>query len=47
MLKGVVRAEKIQDPEVHIQTILDWADRSALVQNYGIEKWENAEDYLE
>lgn len=47
VLKGVVRAEKIQDPEVHIQALLDWADKQALVNIYGVEKWEDAEDYLE
>lgn len=47
VLKGVVRAEKIQDPEVHIQQILDRADRASLISIYGIEKWEDAQDYLE
>jgi len=47
VLKGVVRAEKIQDPEVHIQAILDRADRQSLVSIYGIEKWEDSLDYLE
>lgn len=46
-MKGVVWAEKIQDPEVHIQSILDWADKPSLISIYGIENWENAEDFLE
>jgi nuclear GTP-binding protein len=47
VLKSVVRAEKLSDPDVHIQAILDRTDHAHICEVYGVPQWENAEDFLE
>ena len=47
VLKGVIRAEKLEHPDSHIQTILDRTEATNIIENYGIQKWEDAEDFLE
>lgn len=47
VLKGVVRAEKLTDPDSHIQTILDRTDPAHICEVYGIAQWEDSEDFLE
>mmetsp|Transcript_16435 Transcript_16435/g.15752 ORF Transcript_16435/g.15752 Transcript_16435/m.15752 type:complete len:102 (+) Transcript_16435:998-1303(+) len=39
VLKGVVRAEKIPDPELYIQAILDKAQNKHIYDVYGIREW--------
>ena len=47
VLKGVLRAEKLEHPDSHIQTILDRTDETHIIESYGIQKWTDAEDFLE
>jgi nuclear GTP-binding protein len=47
VLKGVVRAEKLEHPDLHIHTILERTDTTNLIETYGIQKWKDAEDFLE
>jgi nuclear GTP-binding protein len=46
VLKGVVRAEKIPDPENYIQAILDKVERKHIYDIYGIAEFEDSEDFL-
>jgi len=45
-LKSVVRAEKIEDPSIHIPALLEKADKKYLQQIYGVDDWEDYEDFL-
>uniref|UniRef100_A0A7S3KSY0 Nucleolar GTP-binding protein 2 n=1 Tax=Euplotes crassus TaxID=5936 RepID=A0A7S3KSY0_EUPCR len=47
VLKGVIRPEKLEAPDFHIQAILDRADQTNIIETYGIAKWTDAEDFLE
>lgn len=47
VLKGVVRAEKLEHPDLHIQTILDRTDPTNIIETYGIANWKDSEDFLE
>lgn len=47
VLKGVVRAEKLDSPDIHVAAILERAEHQSLVETYGIGKWTDAEDFLE
>jgi hypothetical protein len=42
-----VRVENVQLPEYHIQTVLERAKTEYLEKIYKIEKWEDANDFLE
>jgi nuclear GTP-binding protein len=46
VLKGVVRAERIPDPESYVQPVLDQAERKHLTDVYGIADWEDDEDFV-
>ena len=46
VLKGVVRAEKIPDPESYIQPILDKVDKKHITDIFGILSWVDAEDFI-
>ena len=46
VLKGCVRAEKIDDPAHYISTILERAKKENLQKIYQIEDWEDEEDFL-
>lgn len=47
VLKGVVRAEKLENPDFHIQAILDRTDPAHIIEIYGIKEWKDSEDFLE
>lgn len=47
VLKGVVRAEKLVQPETHVGAILERGDTKAISQIYGIDGWDGAEDFME
>lgn len=47
VLKGVVRVENIQDPEDHIEAVLERVRPEYLVKTYKVESWDNAQDFLE
>lgn len=46
VLKGVVRAEKIPDPDSYIQAILDRVQKKHLTDMFGVHTWVNAEDFI-
>jgi nuclear GTP-binding protein len=46
VLKGVVRAERIRDPDFFIQPILERVDRKVIKTIYKIDKFNDAEDFL-
>lgn len=46
VLKGVVRAERIEEPIEHIPGILEKAKRTYLQQIYKVENWEDHEDFV-
>jgi nuclear GTP-binding protein len=46
VLRGVIRAEKLEDPEYYIPTVLERAKKENLARIYGIEDWEDHEDFL-
>ncbi|EGR31865.1 hypothetical protein IMG5_100140 [Ichthyophthirius multifiliis] len=47
VLKGCIRAEKIDDPSYYIHAILKKADHVHIKRIYGIDKWDNDEHFLE
>jgi nuclear GTP-binding protein len=47
VLKGVVRAEKLENPDMHIHDILERTDTTHIIETYGIQKWKDSEDFLE
>lgn len=46
VLRGVVRAEKLEDPEFYIPEILERAKKENLEKIYGIKDWTDHEDFL-
>lgn len=46
VLKGVVRAERLEDPAFYIREVLAKAKKEDLQKIYGIEEWEDEEDFL-
>ena len=46
VLKSVVRAEKIPDPDSYIQAILDRVQKKHLTDMFGVHSWINAEDFI-
>lgn len=46
VLKSVVRPEKLEDAHIYIQGILDKVDKDHLKGVYGLQDWENCEDFL-
>ncbi|KNC82739.1 hypothetical protein SARC_04980 [Sphaeroforma arctica JP610] len=47
ILKGVVRIEKITNPDDSIQEVLGRVKKDHLKRTYGVDTWEHAEDFLE
>ena len=46
VLKGVVRAERLPDPESYIQPILDKVATKHITDIFGIHTWTDAEDFI-
>lgn len=46
ILKGVVRAERLLDPDYYIDGLLNRADTEAIRGIYQIDSWDDAEDFL-
>ena len=46
VLKSVVRAEKLPDPALYIQAILDKVEKKNIYDIYGVPDWEDSEDFL-
>merc|ERR1711990_1210431 len=46
VLKGVVRAERIPDPESYIQPILDRVDKKHITDIFGVHSWQDSEDFI-
>jgi len=46
VLKGVVRVERLQMPEIYVNGILERVKSEYISRMYGIDKWENATDFL-
>jgi nuclear GTP-binding protein len=46
VLKGVVRAEKIPDPDSYIQAILDRVQKKHITDMFGIHTWQSSEDFI-
>jgi len=46
LLKGVVRVENVRDCVEHIPVVLQRVKKEYLVRTYGIDKWEDHEDFL-
>lgn len=46
MLKGVVRAEKLLDPEIYIGPLLDQVKKKSIQRIYKVTDWEDEEDFL-
>ena len=47
VLKGVVRAERLLDPEYYIKGLLERADSSSIRGIYKIDSWDDHEDFLD
>ena len=47
VLKNVVRIENIQEPESHIQELLNRVDTDFIKKHYKLSDWENSTDFLE
>lgn len=46
VLKGVVRVEKLPDPESYVQAVLDKAQKRHMADCYGVNQWEDSEDFI-
>ncbi|KAJ1635094.1 NUC091 domain-containing protein [Pavlovales sp. CCMP2436] len=46
VLKGVVRIERIEDCTVHVQGVLERVKKEYVQRTYGIQTWEDHEDFL-
>lgn len=46
VLKGVVRAERLETPSDFIQPILDRVKKDYITRQYGIKSWDDAPDFL-
>merc|ERR1712178_182920 len=47
VLKGVVRIEQLEDPDIYIDAVLERVKKEYIVNTYEIEEWDNTEDFLE
>ncbi|ESN99492.1 hypothetical protein HELRODRAFT_192836 [Helobdella robusta] len=47
VLKGVVRVENIKDPEDYIPTVLERIRKEAVLKTYGVDDYNDHEDFLE
>lgn len=45
-MKGVVRAEKLPDPESYIKAILDKTNPRHIADCFGVNHWTDAEDFI-
>ena len=46
VLKGVVRAERLPDPDAYIQPILDKVAKKHIIDIFGVQTWTCAEDFI-
>ena len=46
VLKGVVRAEKLEDPHQYIPALLKRVKPEYIVRTYGVESWTSGDDFL-
>ncbi len=46
-MRGVLRAEKIEDPSYYIPHILETAKKSDIVNYYGIKEWTDSDNFLD
>ena len=46
VLKGVVRAERLPDPSLYIQPILNMVDPKHIIDIFGVQHWVDAEDFI-
>ena len=46
VLKGVVRAERLEDPTAYIHGILAKVRKQDIQRIYGVDDWKNDEDFL-
>lgn len=46
VLKGVVRAERLENPADYIAPILERVNNDYIVRHYGVSSWESVEDFL-
>ena len=46
VLKGVVRAERLPDPEDYIPALLERSKREHITRTYGVAGWTDAEDFM-
>ncbi|MCP6484583.1 hypothetical protein NL492_27650, partial [Klebsiella pneumoniae] len=46
VLKGVVRVELVPDPEQYIPSLMERVKVEHLSKTYGIDNWEDSEDFL-
>lgn len=46
VLKGCVRAEKLEDPSYYIPALLERARKEHLKRIYEVKEWEDDEDFL-
>jgi len=46
VLKGVVRAERLDDPTIYIQGLLDKTRKQDISKIYGVDEWADSEDFL-
>ena len=46
VLKGVVRSERLPDPESYIQPILDKVNTKHITDIFGVHSWTDAEDFI-
>merc|ERR1712042_482 len=47
VLKGVVRVENLKTPEDYIGAVLDRVKPEYMIRHFGIEQWDNVNDFLE
>ncbi len=46
VLKGVVRPERLVDPDFFVEEILKWVPKKVLMTIYKLEDWTDTEDFL-
>ena len=46
VLRGVVRAEKLEDPEYYIPAVLEQAKKEDLEKIYNVKGWGDCDDFL-
>lgn len=46
VLKGVVRAEKLLDPELYIPAVLEMAQKDSMSRIYKVRTWTDPTDFL-